>query len=88
MKRDEIISEFEPIEPNCFETEREEEWYKTGLYHGATADVWNKVSSDCTDIPDGEDLLVKLTDGSIRIYDNRFPKSVITHYMKIPKITT
>ena len=44
MTREEIISKGTPIEPNCFETDREELWYKVGLYEGATANPWHSVS--------------------------------------------
>lgn len=37
MTREEIIKQGRPIEPNCFETDREEQWYNLGLYNGATA---------------------------------------------------
>lgn len=37
MTREEILKQGAPIEPNCFETDREEQWYKVGLYEGATA---------------------------------------------------
>lgn len=40
MNREEIISQGAPIEPNCFETDREEQWYKVGLYEGATSNPW------------------------------------------------
>ncbi len=44
MTREEIISKGVPIEPNCFETDREEQWYKVGLYEGATASPWHSVT--------------------------------------------
>lgn len=43
MTREEIISKGVPIEPNCFETDREEQWYKAGLYDGATASTRHDV---------------------------------------------
>ena len=42
MTHEEIINQGRPTEPNCFETDREEQWYKVGLYEGATAKVWHK----------------------------------------------
>lgn len=30
MTQEEILKKGVPIEPNCFETEREEQWYKVG----------------------------------------------------------
>lgn len=43
MTQEEILKQGAPIEPNCFETEREEQWYKVGLYEGATASPWHSV---------------------------------------------
>ena len=42
MTQEEILKQGRPIEPNCFETDREEQWYRVGLYEGATANVWHK----------------------------------------------
>lgn len=42
MTREEIINQGRPTEPNCFETDREEQWYNVGLYDGAIADVLQK----------------------------------------------
>ena len=44
MTREEILKQGAPIEPNCFETDREEQWYKVGLYEGATASPWHSVA--------------------------------------------
>ena len=44
MTQEEILKEGAPIEPNCFETDREEQWYKVGLYEGATANPWHFVA--------------------------------------------
>ena len=44
MTQEEILKQGAPIEPNCFETDREEQWYKVGLYEGATASPWNSVT--------------------------------------------
>lgn len=44
MTRKEIIQQGVPVEPNCFETDREERWYKVGLYEGATANPWHSVA--------------------------------------------
>ena len=44
MTREEILKQDAPIEPNCFETDREEQWYKVGLYEGATASPWHSVA--------------------------------------------
>ena len=44
MTREEILQQGAPIEPNCLETDREEQWYKVGLYEGATASPWHSVA--------------------------------------------
>lgn len=44
MTREEIIQQGAPVEPNSFETDREELWYKVGLYEGATASPWHSVA--------------------------------------------
>lgn len=44
MTREDIINQGIPKEPNCFETDREEQWYKVGLYEGATANPWHSVA--------------------------------------------
>ena len=44
MTRKEIIQQGAPVEPNRFETDREEQWYKVGLYEGATASPWHSVA--------------------------------------------
>ena len=50
MNREEIIQQGAPVEPNCFETDREEQWYKVGLYEGATATPWHDVKEELPDI--------------------------------------
>lgn len=44
MTREEIMQQGAPVEPNCFETDREEQWYRVGLYEGATASPWHSVA--------------------------------------------
>lgn len=44
MTREEILKQGKYAEPNCFETGREEQWYRVGLYEGATASPWHKVA--------------------------------------------
>lgn len=44
MTQEEILKQGRQIEPNCFETDREEQWYKVGLYEGATASPWHSVA--------------------------------------------
>lgn len=43
MTQEEILQQGAPVEPNCFETDREEQWYKVGLHEGATASPWHSV---------------------------------------------
>lgn len=44
MTQEEILKQGAFAEPNCFETEREEQWYKVGLYEGAIASPWHSVA--------------------------------------------
>ena len=44
VNQKEILKQDAPIEPNCFETDREEQWYKVGLYEGATVSPWHSVA--------------------------------------------
>ena len=44
ITREEILKQGRQVEPNCFETEREEQWYKIGLYEGAAANPWHSVA--------------------------------------------
>ncbi|MFC2487129.1 MAG: DUF551 domain-containing protein [Alloprevotella sp.] len=50
MTREEIINQGRPSEPYCFETDREEQWYKAGLYEGAIATPWHDVKEELPDI--------------------------------------
>ena len=50
MTREEIMQQGAPVEPDCFETDREELWYKVGLYEGATASHWHDVKEELPDI--------------------------------------
>ena len=50
MTQEEILQQGAPIEPNCFETDREEQWYKVGLHEGATANPWHSVADG--DLPE------------------------------------
>lgn len=44
MTREEILKQGRPVEPYCFETNTEEQWYKVGLYEGATVSPWHSVA--------------------------------------------
>ena len=56
MTRKEIIKQGRPIEPYCFETDREEQWYSLGLYDGATANPWHSVADG--DLPSFDDIVL------------------------------
>lgn len=86
MTREEIIQQGAPVEPNCFETDREEQWYKAGLYEGATASPWNELIENGPRILDNADILVRFTDGTVRRYDEEFPEILVTHWMEIPEL--
>lgn len=101
MTREEIISKGVPIEPNCFETDREEQWYKVGLYDGATANPWHSVADGDLPTKDGE-YLVLVSDVPeffrYNVESNYWSKSRanfykywcsqknITHWMEMPKL--
>lgn len=101
MTREEIISKGVPIEPNCFETDREEQWYKVGLYEGATANPWHSVADGDLPTKDGEYLVLVLGVPEFFCYNvesNYWSKSrasfyrdwcvqdEITHWMEIPQL--
>lgn len=70
MTREEILKQGAPIEPNCFETERDERWYRVGLYEGATASPWHSVADgDCPTEQKGDattpPFLVRAKDGGV-----------------------
>lgn len=50
MTQEEILKQGRQVEPNCLETDREEQWYKVGLYEGATATPWHDVKEELPDI--------------------------------------
>lgn len=86
MTQEEILKWGSPIKPNSFETHREERWYRVGLYEGAKANPWNELTANGRRMPDNADVLVRLADGSIRRYEERFPELLVTHWMEIPKL--
>ena len=86
MIQEEILKYGAPIKPNCFETHREERWYRVGLYEGATANPWNELTANVRRKPSNADILVRLKDGSIRRYEERFPELLVTHWMEIPQL--
>lgn len=103
MTREEIISKGTPIEPNCFETDREELWYKVGLYEGATASPWHSVVDGDLPPKDGEYLVLVSgvpeffrynvesnywTKSKIGFYKYWYSQKSITHWMEIPTLQT
>lgn len=85
MTREEIINQGRPIEPNCFETDREEQWYNVGLYDGASANQWHELTDRSVTMPNGVDVLVRFEDGTIRRYEEDLPELLVTHWCEIPK---
>ena len=94
MTREEIISKGVPIEPNCFETDREEQWYKVGLYEGATANPWHSVKDGELPKSDGR-YIVMAQNGFChtcqyhtddRYWDTVGYQSDIKYWMEIPKL--
>ena len=71
MTREEIISKGVPIEPNCFETDREEQWYKAGLYDGATASPWHDVKEELPNKSNGCECNQLITNRKQNIFDNK-----------------
>lgn len=101
MTREDIINQGIPTEPNCFETDREEQWYKVGLYEGATANPWHSVADGDLPTKDGEYLVLVLGVAEFFCYNvesNYWSKSRaffykdwcaqerITHWMEIPRL--
>lgn len=101
MTREEIIKQGAPIEPNCFETVREEQWYKVGLFEGATSNPWHSVADGDLPTKDGEYLVLVFggTDffhyhvesnywskSRVSFYKDWCAQDRITHWMEIPQI--
>lgn len=110
MTRDEILNQGRPIEPNCFNRHRgewwrkvnkEELWYKIGLYDGASSKVWHSIADGDLPKKDGEYII--LLDGRAEIfkynkdenywtnarekfYKDWLVQNDITHWMEIPKL--
>lgn len=94
MTREEILKQAAPIEPNCFETEREERWYRVGLYEGATANVWHKNRDGDLPKKSGRYLVMAQNgfchtckyDADSRYWDTIGYQSDIKYWMEIPKL--
>ena len=94
MTQEEILKHGRPVEPNCFETDREEQWYKVGLYEGATASPWHSVADGDLPKKDGR-YIVMAQNGychtckyktDSRYWDTIGYQSDIAYWMKIPKL--
>ena len=101
MTKEEIITQGRPVEPNCFETDREEQWYKAGLYEGATASPWHSIvdgdlppkAKNNNRIDFSVEVLVRLDKVAFGRYDYTDKSWYIglqrvypTHWMEIPKL--
>lgn len=67
----EFIEQLDTIEPNCYETDKEEIWYKVGLIHGLEiADAepnFEKVWHDASEVPQEDGWI--LVQFSTDVYD-------------------
>ncbi len=110
MNRDEILNQGRPIEPNCFnrhrggrwrKVDKEEQWYKIGLYDGASSKVWHSIADGDLPKEDGEYIVLLYGSAEIFEYDKKnnywknardyfyhewFVQHDITHWMEIPKL--
>lgn len=108
MTRDEILNQGRPVEPNSIfkrcrwrKIDKEELWYKIGLYDGANSKVWHSIADG--DLPKENGEYIILLDGSAEIYEYDKDKNYwtnardywchewwvqhkITHWMEIPKL--
>lgn len=96
MTQEEILKQDAPIEPNCFETDREEQWYKVGLYEGATTNVWHKNIDG--DLPKESGRYIVMAQNGYchtckykadsRYWDTVGYQSDIAYWMEIPELPT
>lgn len=107
MNRDEIINQGRPSESNCFKRcrwrkiDKEELWYKIGLYDGASSKVWHSIADGDLPKENGEYIVLENGVAEFYMYDkdaNYWSKSReefhkdwlsqgdITHWMEIPKL--
>ena len=101
MTHEEILKKGAPIEPNCFETDREEQWYRVGLYEGVTANPGHSIADG--DFPKESKgdlfnltLLICMPDGRMfpayydiknNIFADEFNEVIeIAYWMEIPKL--
>ena len=95
MTREEILQQGTPIEPNSFETDGEEQWYKVGLYEGATASPWHKNIDSDLPKKDGRYLVMAHNgychtceyDAGNRYWDTIGYQSDIEYWMEIPELS-
>ena len=100
MTREEIISAERPIEPHCFETEREEQWYEVGLWEGANASTWHKVADGEPPeynkeylVSDGESIYIGFRDDYDKLWKEGTPGFCeiidnVKYWMEIPELPT
>ena len=98
MKKIDILNAGLSVEPECFETEREDQWYHKGLYDGANATPWNSIFND--GLPPIEEECLFFCNGVIGVghvdknnkvimnsrFVTIFKMSKIEYWMKIPEI--
>ncbi|MFC2657556.1 MAG: hypothetical protein ACFN1F_01960 [Segatella sp.] len=96
MTQEEILKQGAPIEPNSFETGREEQWYKVGLYEGSTASPWHSVADGDLPNKDGRYLTLH-TNGipCIHAFNTQYRRwvinayqSIVKYWMEIPELPT
>lgn len=67
MNKDTILNQGRPIEPDCFENNREEQWYNIGLFDGANSNAWHSIANGDLPKEDGEYII--FLDGCLEIYE-------------------
>lgn len=84
MTREEI-KEFSGVEPNCFETDREEDWYKIGCIDGLdAADAEPNLESlwhDASDEPEYENKDILFYSEEYKEWSAKKPKELISYYL-------
>lgn len=107
MNRDEILNQGRPSESNCFKRcrwrkiDKEELWYKIGLYDGASSKVWHSIADGDLPKEDGEYIILLYGSAEIfkynkdenywtnareKFYKDWWVQNDITHWMEIPKL--
>lgn len=101
MNRDTILSQGRPIEPYCFENNREEQWYNIGLFDVASSKIWHSIADGDLPKENGEYIILLegraeifsydkdrnyWTNARVDFYKEWWVQSNITHWMEIPKL--